>query len=270
MPDALADKTERTSSIDKQQIAHSFSRAAGSYDSSAAVQRQVGHRLLERAAPLLAGRVMDLGCGTGYFSSAVAEIDRVERVLALDLAEGMLNYARDRRGGAKIDWLCADAELLPLADSSVDGIFTSFSIQWCENLPALFAELWRVLKPGGTLAFSNLGPETLHQLRDAWAQVDDYVHVNRFQSRQRLQQSLAAFEQLWFEEQSIELEYQRLKQLTDELKGIGAHNLNQGRITGLAGRQRIQTFRAAYEGFRKANGMLPATYQVFYGLYRKP
>ncbi|MCW8886259.1 MAG: malonyl-ACP O-methyltransferase BioC [Motiliproteus sp.] len=259
-----------SSVLDKRSIAASFSRAAQSYDSLAAIQRQVGHQLMSQASRHLQGRVMDLGSGTGYFSSELIDQSQIDEVLSVDLAEGMLAYARQQRSHANIRWICADAEALPLADNSLDGVFSNFSIQWCEDLPRLFDEIRRVLKPRGMLAFSTLGPDTLKELRQSWAKVDDFVHVNRFQPRQQLQQALAnGYQPRQQQEQLIELEYQRLNQLTEELKGIGAHNVNQGRIAGLAGRKRIQAFRNAYEDFRKSNGMLPATYQIYYGVYQK-
>ena len=255
--------------LKKMQIADSFSRAAQSYDSMAGLQRQVGRNLLRHCGSKLTGQVADLGCGTGYFSPQLLQLPAVSRVIGIDLAEGMLKFAKSSRISRDISWLCADAECLPLADNTVDSLFTSLSIQWCEDLPGLFSELARVLKPGSILAFATLGPDTLFELRDSWAQVDDFVHVNRFQEASAHQLGLGPhFDQISFTEERIELEYAELKQLTDELKGIGAHNLNSGRITGLSGRQRIQTFKNAYEGFRKSNGMLPATYQVYYGIYR--
>ena len=70
-------------------------------------------------------------------------------------------------------------------------------------------------------------------------------------------------------EEMITLEYQQLKDLTRELKGIGAHNINEGRPAGLTGRHRIKQLLAAYEGQRNERGMLPATYQVWYGVLEK-
>ncbi|MEH6625861.1 MAG: malonyl-ACP O-methyltransferase BioC [Motiliproteus sp.] len=270
MADTQASLTQSPVILDKRSIATSFSRAASRYDSMAMIQRQVGSKLLHLSRQRLQGQVLDLGCGTGFFSSELLQLSNVEAVLAVDLAEGMLSYGRHNRAHPDIDWICADAESLPFADGSVDAVFSNFSIQWCENLTALFAEVNRVLKPGGMLVFTTLGPDTLKELRYAWAQVDDYVHVNKFQPWSCLQRSLAmGFQSIYVEDELIELEYQRLNQLTGELKGIGAHNLNQGRITGLAGRQRIQAFRQAYESLRKENGLLPATYQLFYGIYQK-
>ncbi len=257
--------------IDKAQIAHSFSRAAGSYDTMAALQRRIGHELLRRMPAQGVGCSLDLGCGTGYFSQALISRSGQQRVIGLDLAQGMLRYASDQRDHAGIDWLCADAERLPLADNSVDQIFSSLAIQWCEDPQRLFNELLRVLKPGGLLAVATLGPHTLAELRNAWSAVDNYPHVNHFTPLPELAAALTSrFTRVDLQESEIVLRYERVKQLTDELKGIGAHNLNTGRLTGLSGRRRIQAFLAAYEAFRDDDGLLPATYQVFYALAQKP
>src|SRR5690554_3663028 len=80
--------------LDKRLIAESFSRAAVTYDQAAALQRTVGSNLLERvpadSAPV---DIIDLGCGTGYFSRALAARFQ-QPVIGLDLAEGMLRHAR--------------------------------------------------------------------------------------------------------------------------------------------------------------------------------
>src|SRR5690606_13347117 len=101
-------------------------------------------------------------------------------ILGLDLAEGMLRFARLERPG-RSHWLCGDAEALPLASASVDLVYSNLSIQWCENLPLLLAELRRVLRAGGKLVLTTMGPRTLRELKSAWQEVDGYVHVNRFQ-----------------------------------------------------------------------------------------
>jgi malonyl-CoA O-methyltransferase len=66
------------------------------------------------------------------------------------------------------------------------------------------------------------------------------------------------------------MEYERLLDLTRELKNIGAHNVNSGRPDGLTSRERIRALTNAYELFREPNGRLPATYQVWYLRCTKP
>jgi malonyl-CoA O-methyltransferase len=251
--------------LNKHRIADSFSRAAETYDSAAELQRQIGHQLLESLPDTRPDRVLDLGSGTGYFTPLLRQRFASSQLVSLDLAQGMLAYARQHRPDSHAAWVCGDAEALPLASDSLDLIFSSLAIQWCERPDRLFAEIARVLRPGGRFVVATLGPDTLHELRDAWAQVDGDMHVNRFLAREPLLASVPVELQLRaFSTEKRVLRYTQLRQLTSELKGIGAHNMNQGQPTGLTGKARVQGFRAAYEQHRDAQGLLPATYQVYY------
>jgi malonyl-CoA O-methyltransferase len=276
--------------LDKKKVAQSFSRAAKTYDSVAQLQRDIGSLLLEQLPPgfSLATlpeelRVLDLGSGTGFFTKRLAQCYPQAQIIGLDIAEGMLHYAASHFPSTRfplthspsihspsvqspsIQWLCSDAEVLPLADNSVDIIFSSLAIQWCSNLAQLFSELTRVLKPGGKLYIATLGPDTLRELRVAWQQVDSYVHVNQFQSVQNLtaaaaQADLSVCE---LQQEARTLYYDQLNEFTRELKSLGAHNINSGKPEGLTGRARLLSFKNAYENFRSAQG-LPATYDVIY------
>ncbi|RFQ05269.1 malonyl-[acyl-carrier protein] O-methyltransferase BioC [Pseudomonas putida] len=255
---------------DKRQVAASFSRAAASYDSVAALQRAVGSSLLELLPEgLQPSRWLDLGSGTGHFSRALAERFTQASGVAVDIAEGMLCHARnDRRA---LYHVAGDAERLPLRDASVDLVFTSLAVQWCDQFASVLAEALRVLRPGGVLAFSSLCVGTLDELRASWQAVDGLVHVNRFRRFEDYQRLCAAsgFEQLVLQRCPHVLHYPDVRSLTHELKALGAHNLNPGRPSGLTGRARMQGLLQAYEAYRQPEG-LPATYQVVYGLLRKP
>lgn len=255
---------------DKRRVAASFSRAASGYDSVAGLQRRVGEQLLAQLpAEHRPQRWLDLGCGTGYFSRALQQRFPAGQGMALDLAEGMLAHARPL-GGAQA-FVAGDAEQLPLQGNSLDLIFSSLALQWCDNFSAVLDEARRVLRPGGVFAFSSLCHGSLAELRDSWRQVDGFVHVNRFRELS-LYQALCASSglQLLALRQQAEVEhFPTLRALTSDLKTLGAHNLNPGRPGGLTGRARIQALTAAYESLRTARG-LPLTYQVVYGLLQKP
>lgn len=253
--------------LDKGEVAASFSRAAASYDSVAQLQRDVGCRLLQYLDELSASpaTIVDLGCGTGHFQPLLQQRFPAARYIGLDLAEGMVRYARRQQPGDS-EWIVGDAESLPLASASVDLVFSSLAIQWCERPDSLFAELARVLRPGGQCVFTTLGPATLQELRAAWAAVDGHQHVNSFLPAARLEAAAgrAAGVHLNLAGEQFCMRYTRVRDLLDELKGLGAHNVTRQRPSGLTGRGALQGMLRAYEDWRQ-DGMLPATYDVLFG-----
>ena len=260
--------------LNKADVAESFSRAAASYDAAAELQRLVGDRLMTHLPAESAGdfkTILDLGSGTGFYTLELARRFPQSRLYALDIAMGMLEFAKHRNGCDRIRYCCGDAEQLPLTSASVELIFSNLAVQWCPNMPGMFDEAWRVLAPGGKMIFSTLGPATLHELKSAWNQVDNYVHVNRFAG---LNQVVRSARQAGFDcvtaEQQLQMNYRSLRELIHSLKAIGAHNVNSGRPGGLTGRQKIGRLKLAYEKFRRRDGLLPATYQVFYLVLTKP
>ncbi len=256
-------------SIDKAAARASFDAAAAGYDAVAVLQREIAQRMLERLdyIRLQPNRVLDLGCGTGFALDGLAKRFRRAELIGLDFSHGMLHQAR-RRG----HWLnrprvlCADAESLPLADDSVDLVFSSATLQWVNDLDASFREALRVLRPGGLLMFSSFGPDTLKELRAAWAAVDDGVHVSRFLDMHDVGDALvrARFADPVMDVERLTLTYDNLRDLMRDLKQLGARNAVANRPRGLTGRRRIGSLTAAYERERR-EGRLPATYEVVYG-----
>ncbi len=260
------------SMLDKRKVAQSFGRAAPTYDSVAQLQRDVGKHLLQYLPVAVEenARVLDLGSGTGFFTRQLASRFDPACVIGLDIAEGMLQFARAQSPAHRIHWLCGDAEHLPLGSNSLDLLFSSLAIQWCSDLPQLLREMARVLKPGASMHIATLGPNTLHELKSAWQQVDNYVHVNHFYPQDELRLAAVAAD-LAIEHFAVEqrvMFFERLTELTRELKALGAHNINSGKPEGLTGRSRVAAFKSAYEQFRDERG-LPATYEVFYLSVRK-
>jgi malonyl-CoA O-methyltransferase len=124
-----------------------------------------------------------------------------------------------------------------------------------------------VLKPGGLLTFTTFGPDTLVELRQAWAAADDgHTHVNRFIDMHDLGDALvrSGLAEPVLDVERYTLTYATARDLMRDLKAIGAHNATAGRPRGLTGRAALERMAAGYEGFRQ-EGRLPATYEVVFG-----
>ena len=255
--------------LDHDRVRRNFEYAAPGYDQAAVLHREVAGRLLERLelVKLAPKVVLDSGCGTGFALRPLLKRYRKTIVIGLDYAPAMLAQARQRRyGWYKPRWLCAKMQQLPLANASCDLIFSNLVLQWCGDLDGALQELRRLLKPGGLLLFSTLGPDTLKELRESWAAADDRPHVHGFIDMHDIGDALirAAFADPVMDMEHITMTYQQVSQLLADLKAVGACNAAIHRRRSLIGKRRFQTMLEAYERLR-CDGRLPATYEIIYG-----
>ena len=255
--------------LDKAGVRAAFDRASPAYEATAILQSRVADELLSRLDPFdfHPQVILDLGAGTGRAAAELKRRYRRARVIALDLAPGMLRQAaRHQHLFRRFERVCADASRLPLASASVDLIFSNLMLQWCEPPDDAFAEVRRVLKPQGFFAFTTFGPDTLQELRRAWSEADTHNHVNRFLDVHDVGGALvrAGLQEPVLDIDRMQVTYGDGMALMRDLKSIGARNATAGRSRTLAGRSRLQRVLAAYESFRK-DGRLPATYEIVYG-----
>jgi len=261
--------------IDKQLLRKSFSRAAAGYDAAAIVQREVCKRLMERLdfIKLQPARILDAGSGTGFGTRSLGERYKDANIIALDIAVGMLQTAKGTSGwwqklfsGTKQSFLCADIEALPFCQQAFDMVWSNLTLQWCNELPDTIKGLHRVTRNDGLLMFSTFGPDTLKELRSAFAGVDGYTHINRFADMHDIGDMLAAagFADPVMEMEKITLTYNDVKSVMHDLKNIGAHNLPAGRALGMMGREKWSRIVKNYEAFRQ-DDKLPATFEIVYG-----
>lgn len=256
--------------FDPKHVRRAFSRAASSYQAAAVLQQEVAKRLLESLDYLEEKQpqvVLDIGSGPAYSTAAMKKRWPKAQVIALDLAMPMLVEAKKQAGWWRpFSRVCADARALPLADNSVDVIFSNLCLQWVEDLPAVFAGFRRVLKPGGLLVCSTFGPDTLVELREAFAHADDTAHVSNFVQIAQFGDALmmAGFRNPVLDRDLFTLTYDDLPALMRELKAIGATNAMSNRRHTLTGRGRFAAARDAYEPLRRADGKLPSSWEVIY------
>jgi malonyl-CoA O-methyltransferase len=255
--------------LDKAGVRAAFERASATYEAAAVLQSRVADELLGRLEPFdfRPQVVLDLGAGTGRAAAQLKRRYRRATVLALDLAPGMLHQAaRHQRLFRRFERICADAARLPLGSASVDIVFSNLMLQWCDPLDEVFAEIRRILKPQGFLTFTTFGPDTLKELRSAWAAADSHNHVNRFLDMHDVGDALvrAGLQEPVLDIDRTQLTYADGMALMYDLKCIGAHNATAGRPRSLVGRGRLRRVLNAYESFRQ-DGRLPATYEIVYG-----
>lgn len=242
----------------KARVRQSFERAAATYDSAAAIQRDICHDLLAMLPDALApATILDAGCGTGYALPLLYRRFPESACLALDLAPGML-----RRVGESGLRIAADLENLPLAVASVDLFWSSLAVQWCD-LARTLGEARRILRPDGQFALATLGTETFRELRLAFAAVDEHRHTLAFHTPAELEAiaGQTGFSGISLERRIKTAHYPDFRTLLRAVKAIGANQLGEGRRTRPLGRNAFAAAAAAYETLRQPAG-LPLTYDV--------
>ena len=254
-------------SIDKSRVKRSFASAVGSYDEMAGLQRKVGMQLLQQiSAESRCDQIVDIGCGTGFLTQQLIALPLIEQVFAIDIALSMVQRTREKLESSKnIQYICADAEFIPLKNQSVDMIVSNLALQWCQNLTAVFNGFKNMLKTEGCVLFSSFGPATLQELKQAWAKVDNYSHVNDFYSADEIYSFLeqSGYEDIKIVTKDYQSSYSSVIGLMRELKGIGAHNILANRNRNMTRKTDMQSMISAYEQNR-INGMIPATYQIIF------
>src|SRR5712671_1256041 len=159
-----------------------FDSVAGRYDLMNDLMSGGIHRLwkldfVDRLNPRAGETVLDVAGGTGDIAFGIVERRGGSgRIVVCDIAQSMLNVGRDRaidRGILDgIDWLCGDAERLPVADASIDAYTIAFGLRNVTHIDAALAEARRVLKPGGRffcLEFSQIVLPALARLYDFYS-----------------------------------------------------------------------------------------------------
>jgi malonyl-CoA O-methyltransferase len=265
----------------KKQVASQFNRAAHSYDEAARIQNFSALELAQQVEQYhshqqknISGHWLDLGCGTG--SSVPTFLQQgVQSITGADLAHSMCLVSNKKLSQLPFHAVTADAENLPFTEESFDGIYSNLMVQWSEKVDDLFAEAQRVLKPGGLFAFTTLGPRTMHELKSAWQQVDPFVHVNRFRSKQQVTEQCENFFNITsIHQQEVVQQHESLSCLLKELKAIGATNVNSGRRPGLGGRERLKQLDEAYRNICDSDRTspqprLPLTYDLIWVIAQK-
>ncbi len=155
----------------KQIVSQNLRDKISHYYRFAFLEQIIGTRLLEsldliKVNPTI---ILDLGSGTGHDANQLAMRYPKAKIVQLDLSEPMLNASKYLvQPGQSMScplqqYLCADAEAIPLQANSVDMIFSNALLPWLPDCEIIFKEVHRILKAEGLFVFSSLGPDTLKE-----------------------------------------------------------------------------------------------------------
>lgn len=243
-----------------------FDRAARSLASASFMHDEARRRLFERldAFRIEPGTFVDLGTGLGQGAAMLARRYPQARVIALDSSLEMLR----RLPPGPAARLGGEVERLPLPDRSADLLFANLVLPWTRP-EAMFAEARRVLRSGGLMVFSTLGPDSLKELRQAWSRADDAIHVHAFWDMQTLGDLAvrAGLEEPVLDVDRIKVSYASLSGVIRDLRACGATNSAEGRRRGLTGRGRWQRFVEAlwHDQGEGEQGRLQVTVELIFG-----
>jgi malonyl-CoA O-methyltransferase len=274
-----------------------FDRRAASFGDVAFLPREIAQRMRERLDYILVSpaNVLDAGCGAGDDLPALRERFPEAPVFGTDLSHAMLMLAkgRDATGASWRRFLPAtigkalgvrgpraaqaDFSALPFATGAFDVIWSNLALHWHSRPDLVFPEWQRVLKTGGLLMFSTLGPDTLRELRGAYAEADaahgtaTRPHVIDFVDMHDLGDMLveSGFEIPVMDQETLTITYRSPESLLADVRRWGAYPFQRDASDAMRAAACSRRFRAALfaalEARRREDGTIPLTFEVIYG-----
>jgi len=261
--------SDDNSALNRRDVRRRFDRAAAEFDTVDFVHATTREGLLNRLAPMVIEprTILDLGSATGTATRALARNFRSARVVAVDLSRNMLERTRKKqRWLSRVVTLQADATALPIADQSVDIVFANQLLPWVGDPARTFSEVSRVLAKDGLFLFATLGPDSLSEIRRAWASVDSAVHVNLFPDMHDIGDAAvrAGLRDPVLDVDRLTVTYEDSRSLFNELTAMGARNSLLQRNRSLSSASRFKAMTAALES-TSDSGPLRLELEIVYG-----
>jgi malonyl-CoA O-methyltransferase len=253
--------------INKKAVEASFSKAAKHYDHFADLQREVGYHLMNLMANTVkdANSILDLGCGTGYFSALFNIENKHAHLTCFDLSSEMLKKTA-QRGLTRSECVQGDIDNLPFPANQFDLIFSNLVLQWSEQLDNCLGQTKNALNKGGKLCFSTLLNGSLIELQQAWKEIDNNPHINDFLTTEKVQDALlsSGFNHVRLTTKTHVKKYSSVIEVMKALKGIGANHVHNGSTNRTMGRQLLSALDKGYSPFIDKNGLYNLSYEVCY------
>jgi malonyl-CoA O-methyltransferase len=278
---------------DSRRLRQIFDRRAATFDNVAFLPREIAQRMRERLdyIKVTPASVLDAGCGAGEDLPALRERFPEAPVFGTDLSHGMLSRAL-RHDSGDTSWrrflpatlgkalgargprfAQADFSALPFAAGAFEFIWSNLALHWHSRPDLVFPEWQRVLKVNGLLMFSTLGPDSLKELRGAYAEVEaahgvaSRKHVIDFVDMHDLGDMLveSGFEIPVMDQETLTITYKSPESLLADVRRWGAYPFEREAGSNAVARRLHKALLAALEARRRADGTIALTFEVIYG-----
>ncbi|WP_336774457.1 malonyl-ACP O-methyltransferase BioC [Paenibacillus sp. MMO-58] len=266
----------------KTAVQRQFNRSAeGSYDIHAEVQRTMAAELAESIIKRNSRgketepKMLEIGCGTGQFTELLLNQWPHVSITALDLAPAMINTAEQRfksRQSANIRFLQADVEIwvVEAPSDSYDLIVSNACFQWLSHPRQTISHLKRLLRKGGSLVFTTFGPNTFHELHQAF---DEVYHANGMEpqrhglsvlSPNQWEEMLmeAGFSTIYCQQETQKETYASPRDFLQTIKLMGASSSEAIQFDGLSPRKLFNEMYKVYEEKFSMKDGIVATYEL--------
>ncbi|MEE3271438.1 MAG: methyltransferase domain-containing protein [Pseudomonadota bacterium] len=255
---AKAERDDTASTINEQDVAHRFSKAAVQYNSIAGIQRIIAKQALANLPIDLQGTVLDIGCGTGIHTQTLA--NKGAAATGVDIAVGMLAQARKMYSDPI--FIQGSAVDLPFSESQFSTVFSSMALQWVSDTGLVAKEVARVLEKSGIAELAIMVAGSFSELKTArkvaqLPQAETYMPTTA--------QWVNGFKQSGLSLQRVITKdyvdtHCNIMSLLRSVKGVGAGET--GRKQSPLTRRDIKKLAMAYSNMSGVESKLPLTYRV--------
>ncbi len=293
LPPTENDRSQQIAPISVARVRQLFAQPARVAESQF-LRREIAGRMFERLALIKThpARILDAGCGEGDDLLGLHQAFPQADLLGIDASSAMLQQARragaqsasgmqrvlarlfaSRAGtmrGAALS--CADFGQLPLPPASIDLLWSNLALHWHPQPHAVIREWARVLRTDGLLMFCCFGPDTLRELRDAFASAfPSDARVLPFVDLHDYGDMLVAagFATPVMDMEKLNITYTSIDRLLADVRALGGNPLFN-RYKGLQARSAWQRFVDALMSTRDPDGKFTMTIEIIYGHAFKP
>ena len=249
---------------------------------------EVARRVIDRLSDITRKfpAAVDIGCNAANIARQLPPGQSgIQTLLSLDTSLHSLQRARRLVGegvpatGVRHHFALFDEQFLPLPNDAFDLALSSLSLHWVNDIPALLSQALAALKPDSPFVLAMLGGSTLQELRSAFSLTDrertDSLtpHVSPFVTPRDIGDLLSAagFALPTVDADTITVRYPDAFTLAAHLHGMGEQGAGLMARRGGGGRDALLGAAAVYEAmYKDEDGLLPCTFQVFYGIGWKP